>query len=109
MRSVARLTAANVAWSRRLHSDVGLPRNAIGPPYMRLSVVAWTWNTGTTRSMMSPWALDRWCSSEFGGSMNDRECVIECGLWCALMELYVPRPIAADFGPPCSGALTRCT
>ncbi len=100
IRSVVRLSAANVAWSRGVQRASGLARNASGPSNMSLFSVVSMWNTGTAASTTSPWRPADRCSSLFGGSMNEREWRSACTVWCARSEAYVPRPTATDLWPP---------
>ena len=100
IRSVVRLSAANVVCSRGVQRASGLARNASGPSYMSLLSVVSMWKIGTAASTISPWRPALRCSSDLLGSMNERECRSACTVWWARSELYVPRPIATDLWPP---------
>src|SRR4051794_2687394 len=92
MRSVVRLSAANVAWSRGVQRASGFARNASGPSNMSLLRVVSMWKIGTAASTMSPCRAALLCNSDFDGSMNERLWRSVWTLWCALTLLYVPSP-----------------
>src|SRR3954453_12385815 len=85
--SLARLAARYDAWSRRFHSHSRLFRKPIADGNGWLFTVVSMVNTLTCPPSRSVIRSYEWCIAEFGGSLNDRECIRVFELWWWRSEL----------------------